>query len=94
MFWNRVRACIKERGLTQKEFAKICRFTYGTLRNWISKNVSPPLMYANRISRCLGASLDYLVNGTERNELLKINKEMLLLLKNISEQINGNDDMR
>ena len=87
MFWNRVKACIKERGLTQKEFAKSCRFTYGTFRNWISNNVSIPLLYASTISKCLGVSLDYLINGKEKDNILKTNKEMLLLLKDIHEQL-------
>ena len=87
MFWNRVKACIKEKGLTQKEFAESCRFTYGTFRNWTSKNVSVPLLYANRISKCLDVSLDYLINGTEKKSILKTNKEILILLKNILEQL-------
>jgi len=94
MFWIRVKACIKERGLTQKEFATSCRFAHGTFRNWISRNVSLPLLYANRISKRLGVSLDYLINGTEKKSALKTNKEMLLMLKDIHEQLDGKKNIK
>jgi transcriptional regulator with XRE-family HTH domain len=46
MFWNRVKSCIKEKGVTQQEAAKALRFSFSTFRNWMTKNVNPPLMYA------------------------------------------------
>ena len=81
MFWNRVKICIKENGTTQMELAKACKFTYGTFRNWMSKNVNPPLMYANRISKYLGVSLDYLISGQGKDHVSKTHENVLMLLK-------------
>ena len=80
-FWNRVRAGIRGKGLTQKEFAKACKFPFSTFRNWMYKNVNPPLIYANRISKNLGVSLEYLINGQERDNISKTNEKIISLLK-------------
>jgi len=80
-FWSRVRSCIREKGLTQHEAARACRFSYSTFRNWMSKNINPPLMYANRISKYLGVSLGYLINGSGKDVVSKTNEEILVLLK-------------
>jgi len=61
--------------------------TYGTFRNWISKNVNPPLMYAHRISKYLGVSLEYLINGHGKDNASKTNEEALLLLKKAEEKL-------
>jgi len=87
MFWNRVKKCIKEKGTTLQDMAKACKFTYGTLRNWIYKNVNPALMYAHRISKYLGVSLEYLINGQGNDEVSKTNEEVITLLKQADEKL-------
>ena len=74
--------------MTQQEVAKACKFSYGTFRNWIYRNVNPPIMYANRISNVLGVSLDYLVNGTRKNKTPNTKEEVLQLLKEIETKLN------
>jgi transcriptional regulator with XRE-family HTH domain len=86
-FWDRVKTCVKEKGVTQMELAKSCKFTYGTFRNWISKNINPPLMYAYRISKYLGVSLEYLISGSGKDDVSKTNEEVLVLLKEAEEKL-------
>ena len=81
MFWNRVKICIREKGMTQQEAAKAMRFSFSTFRNWMSKNVNPPLTYANRISRFLGVSLVYLISGQGKDNISQTQEKVLLLLK-------------
>ena len=87
MFWNRLKSCIKEKGVTQQEAAKALKFSFSTFRNWMSKNVNPPLMYANRISKYLGVSLDYLINGQGKDHVSKTHENVLVLLKEAEEKI-------
>jgi transcriptional regulator with XRE-family HTH domain len=87
MFWRRVKTCIKENGITQEETAKACGFSYATFRNWIYKNVNPPLMYAHQISRYLGVSLEYLISGAGKDTVSKTNEEVILLLKEAEEKL-------
>ena len=86
-FWNRVRAKIKEKGVSQETAAKAAGLSYGRLRTWMSTNMIPPLSYAYRLARYLGVSLEYLINGKETAPAFHINNEILFLLKEISEKI-------
>jgi len=86
-FWNRVKVRIKEKGLTQQEAAKALRFPFSTFRNWMHKNISPPLMYGYRISRFLGVSLEFLISGQGKDNISKTNEEVLLLLKKAEEKL-------
>ena len=45
-------------------------------------------MYANRISKRLRVSFEYLINGKENKSILKTNKEILIMLNKINEQFN------
>ena len=87
MFWTRVKKRIKEKGLTQQEVAKGLNFSFSTFRNWMSKDVNPPLIYAIRISKFLGVSLDYLVYGQGKDNVSKTHENVLLLLKKAQEEI-------
>ena len=89
MFWNRVKTCTKEKGKTQLELVNACGFTYGSFRNWMSKNVNPPLIYAHRISKYLGVSLEFLINGKGKDNVSKTNEEVILLLKKAQKKMIG-----
>jgi len=86
-FWKRVKGRIKEKGITIKETAKACKFSYSTFRNWMYKDVNPPLMYADRISKYLGVSLEYLISGQGKDDISKTNEEILTLLKEAEEKL-------
>jgi len=80
-FWSRVKTGIKEKGVTQAEAAKACRLSFPKFRNWMSKNMIPPLSFAHRISKYLGVSLEYLISGKGTDKVSKTNEEVLVLLK-------------
>jgi len=86
-FWDRVKKGIKEKGVSQFEASKALKFPFSTFRNWMTKNVSIPLLYAFRISKYLGVSLDYLVSGQGKDAVSKTNEEVLLLLKQADEKL-------
>jgi len=86
-FWSRVKICIKEKGVTHQEAARACRFSYSTFRNWMYKNISPPLAYSYRISKYLGVSLEYLISGQGKDNISQTNEKNLLLIKEIGENI-------
>jgi len=88
LFWSRVKFCIKARGTTQKQTAQACRLPYSTFRNWINKNVNPPVLYADKISRYLGVSLVYLISGQGNDYISQTNEKVILLLKQAEENMN------
>ena len=87
MFWNRVKSLIKEKGLTQQEASKACNIPFSTFRNWMARNLNPPLLYAHRISKYLGVSLEYLISGSGKDIVSKTNEEMLIMLKEMERKI-------
>jgi len=86
-FWSRVKVRIKEKAVTQAETAKVCGLSYSKFRNWMSKNMIPPLNYADRLARYLGVSLEYLIDGKGTDKFSKINEEILVLLKKAEEKM-------
>jgi len=86
-FWNRVKTRIKEKALTQENVAKACSIPFTTLRNWMSKNMVPPLDNAHKISKYLGVSLEYLISGQGKDNISKTNEEVLALLKEAEEKL-------
>jgi len=80
-FWSRVKTRIKEKALTQENVAKACGIPFTTLRNWMSKNMVPPLDSAHKVSKYLGVSLEYLIGGQGKDQISKTNEEVLSLLK-------------
>ena len=87
MFWNRVKICIRKKGLTQKKTAKAIRVPFSTFRNWMARDINPPLTNANRISRYLGVSLEYLIYGPGENYISQTKEEIFILLKQAEEKL-------
>ena len=83
-FWQRVRALMKEKQVSQAAAAKICGVPLSTFKRWISKNTIPTLDVASAISRYFGISLDYLVYGKEEDQIAKI-EEIIKSLETITE---------
>ena len=98
-FWNRVKGLIKDKGMTQAEFAEQNGFSVNTFLGWISKNRSPDLDIAVVIAEQLDTTVDYLITGktqelsTEENKLLNLYRGVPDLCKpiilNIAEQLAG-----
>ena len=86
-FWNRVRTRIKEKGITQAEAAKACGLSFPKLRNWMYKNMIPPLSHAHKLARFLGVSLEYLIDGQGPDKVSVLNEKVLVLLKEAEEKL-------
>lgn len=83
-FWNRVKTLIKEKGITQAQFAEQNGFAINTFLGWISKNRSPDLDIAVNIAKKLDTSVEFLVNG-ETNELTPDESKLLNFYRDIPE---------
>jgi len=86
-FWNRVKIRIKEKAITQEVVAKACNIPFTTFRNWMSKNMIPPLNHAHSISKYLGVSLEYLISGQGKDDVSKTNNEVISLLEQAKEKL-------
>ena len=89
-FWSRVKILIKEKSVTQAEAAKAVGLSSSKFRVWMSRRMIPPLSYAYKISRYLGVSLEYLINGKDSgssSQTETINTEMLFLLKDVNKKL-------
>ena len=86
-FWSRVKRRLKEKAVTQEEAARACDLSFTKFRNWMSKNMIPPLSDAYRLSRYLGVSLEYLINGEGKDDVSKTNEEVLALLKEAEKKL-------
>jgi len=86
-FWNRVKARNKEKGFTLQEIAKACDIPISTFRNWLYRDINPPLTDANAISRHLGVSLEYLIYGKGTDYVSKTKEEVLELMKKAEEKL-------
>ena len=80
-FWNRIKALIKEKKITQETVAKACKIHINTWRGWGSKNIVPGLFDCYRIAKYLGVSVDYLISGKELDAQAKIAEIQSLLDK-------------
>ena len=87
IFWSRVKTKIKEKGITQQDVAKACNFSFYTFRNWMTRNLNPPLIYAHRISKFLGVSLEYLISGQSSDYASKLNEKVIALLKEAEDNL-------
>jgi transcriptional regulator with XRE-family HTH domain len=66
-FWERLRAIIKDGGLTQERIARKIRVPIGTFKNWLTRETFPNAEQIVDIAKLLNTSAEYLVTGEERN---------------------------
>ena len=86
-FWSRVKIQIKAKGVTQAVAARACNVPPNTFRGWMAGDRVPPLSYAYKLSRYLGVSLEYLIEGRKLNNTSRNNKTVLDLLKKASKKL-------
>jgi len=86
-FWSRVKSQIRIKGITQTDAAKACGVLPDTFRRWMSTGRVPPLSNSYKLSRYLGLSLEYLINGPGMDKVSETNEEVLKLLKTASEKL-------
>ena len=80
-FWNRVKAILKQKKVTEKKAAETLGIPLNTWRGWNSKGIIPSLHDCVALSKLLKVSLDYLAYGKERNPPKKIDEIRNLLNK-------------
>lgn len=66
MFWNSVRHLLSERKILQKDFAEQIGYNVSTLKNQMTRNISPDVDTAVQIAQALGTTVEYLVTGVEK----------------------------
>jgi transcriptional regulator with XRE-family HTH domain len=80
-FWDRVKKLIKQKGVTQEQAARDCGISYQLLKNRMCMNYIPTLDEAYALSRYLGVSLEYLINGQGEDKISRNTEKALSLLK-------------
>ena len=86
IFWNRVKTIIRQNNTTNEAVSKACDISFNTWRGWSSKGILPGVEHCSLIAKYLNISMDYLINGKERNSEATI-AEIQVLLKRINDKI-------
>ena len=75
-FWDRVKKLIKAHKITQKQFAEYINMPSGTFEGLMYHNREPIVSLALDIATALGVTVEYLVNGNDRDIKDKRLKEL------------------
>ncbi len=67
MFWSSVRQLLSERKILQRDFAEQIGYNVSTLKNQMTRNISPDVDTAVKIAKALDTSVEFLVTGVEVN---------------------------
>jgi transcriptional regulator with XRE-family HTH domain len=68
-FWERLKDTIKDKDLTQEWIAAKIHVPIGTFKNWLTRRTYPNAKQIVEIGHLLDTSAEYLVTGTERENL-------------------------
>lgn len=68
MFWDNVRLLLSQQKILQKDFAEQMGYNVSTLKNQMTRNISPDVYTAVKIAKALGTSVEFLVTGEESNK--------------------------
>lgn len=63
LFWENVKACIKEQNTTQEWLCKECGLVLSSFRNRINKNRTPDICEGYLIAKALNTTVEYLITG-------------------------------
>ena len=74
---------MKIKAKTQSAMAKDCGIPYSTLRGWMNKKIFPPLEDAYYLSRYLGVSIEYFLNGKGSGKAALTNEKSLISFKKV-----------
>jgi len=88
IFWGHIKTLVKQKKMTQEEFAKATGISINTWRGWIYKGILPGIEHCALIAKHLNVSLDYLVKGQRKSPEIKIEK-MKALLNRIDVELSG-----
>lgn len=68
---------MSEKGIKSIDIANHLNITKSVLSNWKNRGTNPPAEYIVPICELLGISIEYLLTGTEKNNLTENEKELL-----------------
>jgi transcriptional regulator with XRE-family HTH domain len=83
-FWDRLRAEIKERDLTQEDVAKKLNVPIGTFKNWLLRQTYPDALEIVEIAKMLDTSAEYLVTGTDSAGLSEEERHLIKSFRKLS----------
>ena len=69
LFWKRVNTLIKSAKTKQQTVAEACGISYQTFRGWVTRQVFPDAFEAVKIANFLSTSVEYLVEGSPKQQV-------------------------
>ena len=89
MFWSSVRQLLSERKILQRDFAEQIGYNVSTLKNQMTRNISPDVDTAVKIAKALGTSVEFLVTGEESRQDVRELQELKAKYDALSLAIKG-----
>jgi transcriptional regulator with XRE-family HTH domain len=83
-FWGRLRDTIKDKDLTQEWLAQKIGVPIGTFKNWLARKTYPNAKQIVEIGRLLDTSAEYLVTGTEHENLIAGERRLVSAFRALS----------
>lgn len=68
MIAERFKKALKRKGITQKEFAEISKFTEGAISRWVNGNRAMTIKTLKKICKILEVSSDWLIGLTDKED--------------------------
>jgi transcriptional regulator with XRE-family HTH domain len=83
-FWMRLKNEIKAKNTTQEWIAGQIGVPFGTFRKWMTRKTYPNLKEGTEIAKLLGISAEYLVSGTEQENLNNDERKLITIYRKLS----------
>jgi transcriptional regulator with XRE-family HTH domain len=65
MFWSNVKQLLAAKKILQKDFAEDIGYNVATLKNQMTRNISPDVDTAVKIAQYLNTTVEYLATGIQ-----------------------------
>jgi len=83
-FWSRLKNEIKAKNTTQEWISGKIGVPFGTFKKWLNRKTYPNLKEGIEIAKLLGVSAEYLVMGTEPENLDNSEKKLVNAYRKLS----------
>lgn len=83
-FWIRVSDLSDKYGISQQKLADSIGVGLPTFKNWKTRLIIPETLYVINIANYFNVSVDYLINGNDKNLLDEDLQEVLFELKKLT----------
>lgn len=87
MFWENVKRLLSEKRILQKDFAEMLGYNVATLKNQMTRNISPDVDTAVKIAAALNTSVEYLVTGQESDRYKARYDQLVKTIKDFAIQL-------